>query len=99
MTFNQDACAGFLITVQKHGAVVARSAEDLECFVLPRALERDLPFDDDCSPTAEGSQRGASRRIAVIGFQAGLLGSRGRQANEQEARRGSCKKGSHCDGP
>jgi hypothetical protein len=79
---DQDAGSGFLITVQEHGTVVARSAEDLECLYLARALEGNLPFNDDCSATAEGSQRGTSGWIAVIGFQAGLLGSCRGQANE-----------------
>jgi hypothetical protein len=85
VTLNQDACPAFIMTVQKHGSVVTRSAQDLEGFCAPRALERHLPFNYDCLTIAEGSNGCASGWIAVIGFQAGLLRSRGRHANEYEA--------------
>jgi hypothetical protein len=73
------------VTIQKHGDVVSRSAEDLEGLCLPRVLERHTPFNQDRLTIAESGKGSTSGWIAVIGFETGLLRSRGRQANEYEA--------------
>src|SRR5215472_5936574 len=59
---------------------------------VPECSSVVLSFNYDRLAFGEGSDGGTSGGIAVIGFQAGLLGSRGPRVDEPNTRRGDCEK-------
>jgi len=87
------------LALQQHSGLIAGPAKDFEDFHCSRALERHLSFNYDRLAFGEGSDGGTSGGIAVIGFQTGLLGSRGPRVDEANTRRGDCEKSEQCDGP
>jgi hypothetical protein len=96
---NEDARSTFVFALQQHSGLIAGPAKDFDDFDCSRALERHLSFDYDRLAFGEGSDGGTSGGIAVIGFQTGLLGSRGPRVDEPNTRRGDCEKSEQCDGP
>jgi hypothetical protein len=95
---NKDARSTFVLALQQHSGLVAGPAKDFEDFHCSRVLERHLSLNYNRLAFGEGSDGGTSGGIAVISFQAGLLGSRGPRVDKLDAHWDDCEKCEQCDG-